>query len=194
MSNFLQVNKDFFRLGLNPTEILVLSQVAEYERTTQDCFMSDKYFAELFGVSDKTISRALKVLEEKDFIKRETKNIQKGKERHIHIQLDKIEQALTKDKKSVVKSNNEVLPKDNLSVVEGTKCPLPKGQNDLIKDKSIKDNIIKDKSNDDVPEVEEITMKDFMEMYNDCLSLVNKNFYETQGILIIYGKKYKIIK
>lgn len=192
MSNYLQVNKDFFKLGLNPTEILTLSQVAEFERNTGDCFMSDSYLAERFGVSEKTISRALKVLEDKGFIKRETKNVQKGKERHIHIQLDKIEQALPKDKMSVVKSDDEISTTDKMSVAEGTNCPLPKGQNDLIKDKNIKDNIIKDKSNDDVPEAEEITMEAFKERYNDCLSLVNRNFYESQGILIIYGKKYRI--
>ena len=192
MSNFLQVNKDFFKLGLNPTEILVLSQVAEYDRTTQDCFMSDKRFAEFFGVSEKTISRALKVLEDKGFIKRETKNVRNGKERHIHIQLDEIEQALPKDNLTVANNDNETLAKDNLTVAEESICPLGKGQNDLIKDKNIKDNIIKDKSNDNVPEVEEITMKDFMEQYEDSLTLVNRNFYESQGILIIYGKKYRI--
>lgn len=194
MSKFLQVNKDYFELGLNPTEILVLSQVAEYDRTTQDCFMSDKRFAEFFGVSEKTISRALKVLEDKGFIKRETKNIRNGKERHIFLQSTNIEQALPKDNLTVANNDNETLAKDNLTVAEESICPLRKGQNDLIKDKNIKDNIIKEKSCDDVPVVEELTMEEFKAMYNDCLSLVNTNFYEAQGILKIYGKTYKIKK
>lgn len=81
---FLQVNKSLFKLGLNPTEILVLAQIMEYNRTTGDCFMSDKAFAENFGVSDKTISRSIKVLEEKDLIRRETKSVKGGKERHLY--------------------------------------------------------------------------------------------------------------
>lgn len=132
---FLKVNKDFFSLGLNPTEILILAQVMEYGTNTGDCFMSDKAFAELFGVSDKTISRALKTLEDREFIKRETKNIKGGKERHIYVQMNKIEMALTTDNLSVVQSP------------QGTKCPLTtdnlsgdKGQNDLIKDNR-KDNL-----------------------------------------------------
>ena len=183
---FLKVNKDFFKLGLNPTEILVLAQVMEYSTNTNNCFMSDKAFAELFGVSDKTISRALKVLEDKGFIKRETKNIKGGKERHIHIQVDKIEQALSKDNLSVVESDDKnsqgtkcLLSKDNLSVV--------KGQNDLIKE-NIKDNI-KDNSMD-VPEEEElgsfknpiIVSRNWMiEKYNSLTECNNGVFKYTDG-------------
>lgn len=102
---YLQVNKDLFKLGLNPTEILLLSQIIEFDRTTGDCFKSDKALAADFGVSDKTISRALGALEDRGYIKRETKNIKGGKERHIVVDLEKIDVDLkerTKDKKSVV--------------------------------------------------------------------------------------------
>lgn len=86
MSNgFLKVDKDLFKLGLNPTEILVFAQVIEYNRTTGDCFMSDDAFAQMLSVSSKTISRALGVLEDKGLIKRETKNVKGGKERHIMV-------------------------------------------------------------------------------------------------------------
>ena len=67
-NNFLKVNKDFFKLELNPTEILILSQIEEYNRTTKDCFMSDEVFAAQFGVSKSTISREMKILESKGFI------------------------------------------------------------------------------------------------------------------------------
>lgn len=131
---FLKVNKDFFSLGLNPTEILVLAQVMEFNTTTGDFFMSDKALAEMFGVSDKTISRAMKVLEDKGFISRSTKNIKGGKERHIAVNVNKIDEALTKDNLSVdaTQESKCLLTRDNLSV--------DKGQNDLIKDKR-KDNL-----------------------------------------------------
>ncbi len=144
---FMKVNKDFFKLGLNPTEILILAQVMEFNTNTGNCFITDKQLAEQFGVSDKTISRSMKVLEDKGFIRRETKNVKGGKERHIFINLSNIELALSKDKMSVV--NND------LSNSQQTKCPLTtdkmsidKGQNVLIKDN------IKDKEKDNIGEIE----------------------------------------
>lgn len=87
---FLKVNKDLFLLGLNPIEILVLAQIIEFNTNTGDCFMSDKAFAQAFGVSESTIKRAIKLLEDNSFIKRETKSIQNGRERHIKVNLDAI--------------------------------------------------------------------------------------------------------
>ena len=86
--------------------------------------MSDKTFADQFGVSEKTISRALTALEAKGLIKRETKNVRNGKERHIYL----------------TNRQNDccIKPTDNLTVVQGTNCPLPNGQKDLIKDNSKK--------------------------------------------------------
>jgi predicted transcriptional regulator len=66
----------------------------EYDNNTGDCFISDEAMASMFGVSGKTISRGLKVLEEKEFISRETKNAKGGKERHIAVRLSKIEEEL----------------------------------------------------------------------------------------------------
>lgn len=139
---FLEVNKDFFNLGLNPTEILVLAQIAEYNRTTKNCFISDKTLAQQFGISDRTISRAIGKLEQEGFIKRETKNIKGGKERHLFIQLDQIEEKLTKDKMTVDGDTQPPkcpLTNDNLS--------LDNRQNDLIKEKG------KDKEKDNISEI-----------------------------------------
>lgn len=125
---FLAIDKRLLGKGLNPTELLVYSQIAEYNRTTGDCFISDKTMAEMFGVSDKTISRALTALEDKKLIRRETKNVRGGKERHI----------FTTDKMTVDSS------------LQPTNCPLTtvilsidNRQNDLIKENIIekeKDN------------------------------------------------------
>lgn len=133
MSNvFLKVDKDLFKLGLNPTEVLIYAQIIEFNTNTQDCFMSDKAFAEMLGVSEKTISRALANLETKGLIKRETKNVRNGKERHIHI---------TNGQNDSYKE-----PTDKLSLPQQTNCPLPNGQNDLIKDNIKKINIKENKS------------------------------------------------
>lgn len=134
MKIFLKVDKDLFNKGLNPVEILVLSQVIEFNTNTGDCFISDKQLAEQFGVSDKTISRAIKHLEELGYIKRETKNVRGGKERHIKLA------DFTKDNLSIDKGQNDCCTKDKLS--------LDKGQIDLIKD-NIKDNIKENKEKEE---------------------------------------------
>lgn len=133
--NFLAVNKDFFKLGLNPTEILILSQVDEFNRNTGDCYVSDETFAEMFGVSKSTISREMKVLESKGYIIRETKNVKGGKERHIKINKEATRVNLTVDsgeKAEVVatQTSNCLLTNVNL--------PIDNKQNDSIKE-NIKD-------------------------------------------------------
>lgn len=117
---FLAINKEWLGNGLNPTEILILSQVAEYERNTGDCFISDKAMSELFGVSESTISRAVKALKEKGFIIVETKNVRGGRERHIHLANSK----MTVD--SSEQASNCLLTTSNLTIVNK--------QNDFIKE------------------------------------------------------------
>lgn len=135
MSNyFLKVDKDYFKLGLNPLEILLLAQIDEFNRTTGDCFMSDKAFADNFGVGESTVKRAIKALEDKGLIKRETKNVKGGKERHI--KLTKVNLSLVEDENKDLQGSNRALTKVNLS--------LDKGQNDTIKDN------LKDKEKDNM--------------------------------------------
>lgn len=138
----LQINKDLFNLGLNPTEIIILAQVMEWNRTTGDCFESDKSFAGKLSVSERTISRAMTELENRGFITRHTKNVKGGRERHIILHLNKIEEALTTDKKSVVEDSQQTncpLSTDKITVVNR--------QNDFIKE-NIKEKR-KDNSSDE---------------------------------------------
>jgi DNA-binding MarR family transcriptional regulator len=122
---FLKVDKDLFNSGLNPIEILVLSQVIEFENNKAQCFMTDAQFAENFGVSAKTISRTLDKLEESGYISRKTITLSSKRVRTI-----------------TTKSNGQ---NDSLNLKQ-TKCPSEtdkmsnsNGQNDFIKD-NIKDN------------------------------------------------------
>ena len=135
--DFLAIDKSLFSKGLNPTEILVYAQIAEYNRNTGDCFISDKAMAEMFGVSDKTISRALTALESKGMIRRETKNVKGGKERHIYLTKDNL--SVVNEKTEETQRTNCLLSKDKLSVVNG--------QNDLIKEN------IKEKEKDNLTDV-----------------------------------------
>ena len=137
---FLKVNKDLFKLGLNPTEILILAQIMEFNNNTGDCFISDKALAENFGVSESTIKREIKKLEEMGLIERDTKAVKGGKERHMKANSAKIEQKLTSVNLSLEDASK--VQKEPYTSVNLT---LVKGQNDTIKDniidKNIKDNI-----------------------------------------------------
>ena len=156
---FLKVDKSLFNCGLNPLEILLVSQIAEFENNTGDCFISDKTLAENFGVSEKTVSRALKALEDKGFIVRNTKNCRGGRERHIALATDK----MTLDEE--LQQTKSPLPTDKMT--------FDNGQNDFIKD-----NIIdKEKDNKGVeflPTAESSTL--------EKIQKVSKQWLEENGI------------
>lgn len=82
-NKFLQVNKDLFTIGLNPLEILITAQIMEFQRTTDEFFMTDAQMADCFGVSNKTISRALDRLESLGIITRNTKTVSSKRIRTI---------------------------------------------------------------------------------------------------------------
>jgi predicted transcriptional regulator len=84
----------------------------------------------MFNVSESTVSRALKALETKGLIKRETKNVKGGKERHLHFTNSK----MTVD--SCEQPSNCLLTNVNLTI--------DNKQNELIKDN------IKDKEKDNL--------------------------------------------
>lgn len=84
--NFLMIDKDLFKLDLTPIQLLILAQVMEFDRNTGDCFISNERMAKQFGVSEATVRNQIdKLVKEKKYIIRDTKNTQKGKERHMLI-------------------------------------------------------------------------------------------------------------
>ena len=139
---FLKVDKDLFGKGLSPIEILVLSQITEFNTNTGDCFISDKQLAEQFGVSESTISRTIKSLESNGYITRETKNVKGGKERHLFTTV-----------KMTVDSDEKKSTTVKMTDVQQSNLPLYNSQNDIIKDNNLKDNI-KDNSQKISPEEE----------------------------------------
>ena len=69
---FLQVNKTYLNQGLKPIEILILSQIEEYTRNGCECYVTNKQFAALFGVTEKTVATTLDKLEAALYISRDT--------------------------------------------------------------------------------------------------------------------------
>ena len=151
MSNyFMKVDKDLFKLGLSPIEILIVAQVMEFNTNTGDCFISDKTLAENFSVSESTITRTLKGLETKGLISRNTKNAKGGKERHITVNTEVITKIIKDKEKEKEKDNTtSKMPLDesiqpSKRLLTTSKLTIDNKQNDLIKDKGIdkgKDNV-----------------------------------------------------
>lgn len=145
---YLKIPKKYFKQGLSPTEILIVSQVMEFSNNGKPCYITDAQMAENFGTSEKTISRTLKDLEKRDIITRDTKMINGKKTRTLMADTDKLsprEKRADTDKLSITSSNSsygqiDSSHTDKLSVTIQTNCPPPNGQIDLIKDKR-KDNI-----------------------------------------------------
>lgn len=75
MSNYIKVNTEFFNTDLKPLEILILSVIESLTRADKECYYTNEQFAKMFSVSEKTVRNTLDDLEEKNYIKRNTKTI-----------------------------------------------------------------------------------------------------------------------
>lgn len=87
-NKFLAVNKRLLsNTELTLLEKLIISQIQEFTKNSKECYMTDRQFAEAFGVSTKQITRAMKSLDDKGVITRDTKfvhdNGQKSKTRTL---------------------------------------------------------------------------------------------------------------
>ncbi|MBR5287722.1 MAG: helix-turn-helix domain-containing protein [Clostridia bacterium] len=92
---FLAVEKQWLGSGLDSLELLIIAQIAEYQRQKWPCYVTDKQLAQLFGVSDRTICRYLEALEEKGVLIRETKTVGENgntrRRRTLRIAYDQLE-------------------------------------------------------------------------------------------------------
>lgn len=152
--DFLAINKDWFAIGMNPVELLIISQVAEFNRNTGDCFISDDAMAEMFGVSRSTIARAVnRLANELGYIVKETKNTRGGKERHMKVNCVKIKEKIESlKKKDEEESANVKMTLDGCEQV--SKCYLASVNLTLAnkQNESIKENI-KEKGKDNIIEM-----------------------------------------
>ena len=75
--NFIKVNTELFNKGLKPLEVLILSVVESFNNSKMICYCTNEQFAEMFSVTEVTVSNALDKLEEKGYLTRNTKVIRK---------------------------------------------------------------------------------------------------------------------
>ena len=132
---FLKVNKDLFGIGLNPIEILIVAQVLEFQTKKLECYITDDSFAKDFNVSRSTVARAVKALEDKGILNRQTTNIKGGKLRYLTINIDKIEELINKCQNDTCKNESEEINKCQFDYCTSVNLTIDKQQNDTIKDK-----------------------------------------------------------
>ena len=127
---FLKVDKRFFFLGIDPLGILILSQIDEYTSKGMTCFISNEQLAKQFGSSLSTVKRTIANLEKMEYLNRDTKNTNQGRERFLTINQEVIE-------KTYAKAQSELCQSARLTenFAQGSTCSLRKGQNGPIKDK-----------------------------------------------------------
>lgn len=138
---FLKLNKDFFRLELNPTEMIILAQVMEYQTNSKVCYMTNEQFAAMLSVSASTVSRALSRLAAENYI---TITDPKSKKRTLLFNQAVVEAKLSQI--AEVKDAETEKPKQ-IDEVNLSNLPKKPKQNDSIKDN--KKIILKDKSADE---------------------------------------------
>ena len=108
---FLKVSKDLFKANLNPTEILILAQIIEYQTNTSQCYITDDQMAEQFSISSKTVSRALDRLEAAGFITRDTKTVASKRTRKIIFNQSVFEQTVREGQNDSLEVKQTICPK-----------------------------------------------------------------------------------
>lgn len=73
---FLAVWKDNFGTQLNSLELLIVSQIKEFQNNGLDCYVSNEQFSWMFGESISKVKRSLNKLEELGVIKRSVSFVQ----------------------------------------------------------------------------------------------------------------------
>lgn len=73
IENFLAVKKEYFGKGLKSIDLLILSQIEEFDRNNCICYMTNEQLMSITGAKCSAIDAALKRLVNKNIIIRETK-------------------------------------------------------------------------------------------------------------------------
>lgn len=151
---FLKVSKNryFDNKDLSPLDMLILSQVEEFERNEKSCYMASKTFASNFNVSEETINRSIKKLVSMQYINSTLNNEHKdGKiqttrqlsivKKDMSCQNDELlscqndsqkDNYLLKDKLKENKKDNTIANQNEKDKYTSGGCPMPKIETEEI--------------------------------------------------------------
>lgn len=74
MDKFLKVPKSYFGIGLQSIDVLILSQIAEFNSNGLECHMTNAQFMEMLGESEHKVQRSINKLVSIGLVSRETKS------------------------------------------------------------------------------------------------------------------------
>lgn len=72
--NFLHINNDYFKLGLSPSDVIMLAYLKQYSHNNI-CQLTNKMLSSMMNISERTVDRAINALESFGYINKETKSI-----------------------------------------------------------------------------------------------------------------------
>lgn len=153
-NNFLRVNKELLsNKELSLLEKLIVAQITELELNEQVCYMSDKKFADAFGVSTQQVTRAMKKLADNNIIQRNTKTVSNNGQASKYRTLKAIVKSDYSLEKGIVKNEKRNSQNDSQGIVTS----------DYIKD-NLKDNI---KDNLRERKIEDLSEKELQSIKQD---------------------------
>lgn len=155
-NNFLQVNKEWLsNTELSLLEKLIVAQINEFERNKKECYMTDKQFADAFGVSTQQVTRAIKKLADNNIIQRNTKTVSNNGQASKHRTLKAIVKSDYSLKEGIVKNEKRNSQNDSQGIVTS----------DYIKD-NLKENI---KDNLRERKIEDLSEKELQSIKQDYI-------------------------
>lgn len=117
-NNFLQVNKEWLsNTELSLLEKLIVAQINEFERNKKECYMTDKQFADAFGVSTQQVTRAIKKLADNNIIQRNTKTVSNNGQASKHRTLKAIVKSDYSLEEGIVKNEKRNSQNDTQGIV-----------------------------------------------------------------------------
>lgn len=153
-NNFLKVNKELLsNKELSLLEKLIVAQITELELNEQVCYMTDKQFADAFGVSTQQVTRAMKKLADNNIIQRNTKTVSNNGQASKYRTLKAIVKYDYSLEKGIVKNEKRNSQNDSQGIVTS----------DYIKD-NLKDNI---KDNLRERKIEDLSEKELQSIKQD---------------------------
>lgn len=155
-NNFLQVNKEWLsNTELSLLEKLIVAQINEFERNKKECYMTDKQFADAFGVSTQQVTRAIKKLADNNIIQRNTKTVSNNGQASKHRTLKAIVKSDYSLEEGIVKNEKRNSQNDTQGIVAS----------DYIKD-NLKENI---KDNLRERKIEDLSEKELQSIKQDYI-------------------------
>ena len=121
---FLSVDKDLFKLDLSPAEVLIISQIREFEKTTGKCFVGNAMLAQMLNIQERQVQRIVKGLCDRGIINRSVVNEGQRKIRYMTVNEDRLINPITKPIEEPLEESSHMEERLIWSSEEGQLVPM----------------------------------------------------------------------